>query len=132
MAERDPRRLAPEDRRRVGQAAEAIAVAHLTQQPTWRVLATNVYFRAGELDVVALEGEVLVFVEVRGRWSESGPRAEDSVTRTKQQRLTRAAMLWLQRHPEHRRRRARFDVIALDLRRGRVLAHHRAAFYAQA
>ena len=132
MTERESRRLAPEDRRRVGQAGEAIAVAHLAREPSWRVLETNVYFRAGELDVIALDGDVLVFVEVRGRWSVSGPRAEDSVTRTKQRRLTRAAMLWLQRHPEHRRRRARFDVIALDLRKGCVVAHHRSAFDAEA
>lgn len=120
----------PQWRRARGQEGEDIAYAHLCALEGWAILARNVYFRAGELDLIATDGSVLVFVEVRSRWTRSGPRAEDSVTRTKQRRLTIAAQLWLQRNPMWRRYRARFDVVAVDLRQRRVVAHHRSAFYA--
>lgn len=122
----------PSQRRAMGQQGEAIALRKLVSQPGWEILAQNVFFRAGELDIVALDGDELVFVEVRSRWTQSGPRAEDSIRRTKQRRLTRAALLWLQRNPHWRTRRARFDVMSVDLRVGRVVAHYRAAFEAEA
>lgn len=120
----------PQWRRARGQEGEDIATAHLRALEGWTILARNVYFRAGELDIIATDGSELVFVEVRSRWTQRGPRAEDSVTRTKQRRLTIAAQLWLQRNSMWRRHRARFDVIAVDLRAGRVAAHHRSAFHA--
>lgn len=120
----------PKDRRERGREGEEIALRYLKTLEGWEILAQNVYYRAGELDIVASCGDVLVFVEVRGRWTNRGPRAEDSITRTKQRRLTLAALLWLQANPAWRTHRARFDVMAVDLRYGCVAAHHRAAFEA--
>lgn len=130
MTESRKRALSPNERRHVGQAGEAIAEAHLLQLPGWEILARNVYFRAGELDIVAMDGRTLVFVEVRGRWSQGGLRAEDSVTRLKQRKLSRAACLWLQRHPSFQRVASRFDVVSIDLRTKQIRAHHRNAFEA--
>lgn len=120
----------PKDRRERGREGEAIAARYLDTLDGWEILAQNVYYRAGELDIVATCEGVLVFVEVRGRWTSRGPRAEDSITRTKQRRLTLAALLWLQANPMWRTHRARFDVVAVDLRYGCVAAHHRSAFEA--
>lgn len=134
MDDRKERRLGegtePALRRERGREGEEIAARYVASLQGWQILARNVYFRAGELDLVALDGEQLVFVEVRSRWTQRGPRAEDSITRTKQRKLTIAAQLWLQRNPIWRRYRARFDVIAVDLRASKVAAHHRSAFYA--
>lgn len=121
---------APSQRRARGQEGEDIAAAFVQRLEGWEILARNVYFRAGELDIIATSGDELVFIEVRSRWTTRGPRAEDSITRTKQRRLTIAAQLWLQAHPRWRRHRARFDVIAVDLRTAQVSAHHRSAFSA--
>lgn len=118
----------PKDRRERGREGEAIAAGYLETLTGWSILAQNVYFRAGELDIIAVCDDTLVFVEVRSRWTRRGPRAEDSITRTKQRRLTIAALLWLQANPTWRRHRARFDVVAVDLQCGRVAAHHRSAF----
>lgn len=122
----------PSQRRAVGHEGEAIALRQLVETPGWEILAQNVHYRAGELDIIALDGGVLVFVEVRSRWTQRGPRAEDSIQRTKQRRLTRAALLWLQANPHWRRLRARFDVMSVDLRTRRVVAHYRNAFEAEA
>lgn len=109
-----------------GARGEAIACAML-ERLGMQVVARNVRYRVGELDIIAEDGGVLVFVEVRSRWRRSGPRAEDTVTFGKQRRLSKAAMLFWKRY-RGRCRHARFDVVAVDLASGRVAAHHRAAF----
>lgn len=96
-----------------GQAGEDRAAAHL-QSAGLVLLARNVRFRGGELDLVMLEREVLVFVEVRVRNNTRYGSAAETVTRRKQQRLIVAAQLYLQQHPAHQKRACRFDVISIS------------------
>ena len=98
---------------RLGEAGEAAALAFL-QAAGLRLLARNVRFKLGELDLVMLEDEVLVFVEVRRRGRAGFGDALDSVDARKARKLALAARLYLQRQPAHERREARFDVVALD------------------
>lgn len=109
-----------------GARGETIATAML-ERLGMRVVARNVRYRVGELDIVAEDEGTLVFVEVRSRWRRSGPRAEDTVTFVNQRRLSKAALLFWKVY-RGACRRARFDVVAVDLASGRVAAHHRAAF----
>lgn len=111
-----------------GRLAEDAAAAWLEARG-WRIVARNVWYRVGELDIVADDGEQLVFVEVRSRGRRDVFRAEDSVRYPKQLRLTRAAQLFLGRYGGPRLT-ARFDVLAVDGPTGEVLAHHRSAFEA--
>lgn len=82
----------------------------------WRIVARNARFRGGELDIVALDGGQLVFVEVRRRSNPRFAGAAASVGYRKQQRLLRAARLFLQRHPRWASLPCRFDVIAFEPR----------------
>jgi putative endonuclease len=111
-----------------GDEAERIAENALIRLG-WRVLDRYVYFRVGEIDLVAEDPPHLVFVEVRSAARGHHIRPEDSVTRTKQHKLSRAARLYLARYTGPCLY-ARFDVIAVrrDLRA--VVAHHRNAFEA--
>ena len=118
--------IAPGERRQAGDAGEAIAREWL-RAAGWEILDQNVNFRCGELDIVAREGEQIVFVEVRSRWTARGATGAHSVGRAKQQRLTRAATLYLQRRG-WTRASARFDAISVDLRSCRVVEHFRGAF----
>ena len=61
-----------------GARGEAIAAAML-ERAGMRVVARNVRYRVGELDIIAEDEGTLVFVEVRSRWRRNGPRAEDTV-----------------------------------------------------
>lgn len=91
------------------------------------LVARNVRYRAGELDLVMRHGEVLVFVEVRVRGESRYGEAADSVGWRKRRRLIRAAQLFLQTLPATPR--CRFDVVAIDERDGRRrLQWIRAAF----
>ena len=116
--------------RRRGDGGEAIAAAYVEGQLGWRIVGRNVLYRVGELDIVAEDGDQLVFIEVRSRGGRSGPRAEDTVTYPKQRRLTRAALMFMSGYGG-RCGSGRFDVIAVDLDRGVVRAHYRCAFEAR-
>jgi len=84
-------------KQRAGDAAEDAACAHLVERGC-RVLARNVRYREGELDVVAQEGATLVFVEVRHRSRDTFGGAAASIDRLKRKRLVRAARHYLAQH----------------------------------
>lgn len=77
-----------------------------------KIVARNYHTRFGEIDLVAMEGEVLVFVEVRMRSSARFGGAAASITRAKQARIASAAARFLQRFP--RAPRCRFDVVVVQ------------------
>ncbi len=60
-----------------------------------KVLCTNYRHRRGEIDLIAREGEVLVFVEVKSRSSESWVRPSQAVGRPKQRMLSDTALAYL-------------------------------------
>jgi putative endonuclease len=96
-----------------GGEAEALAARHL-ERAGLRILQRNFRSRVGEIDLVAEEGEALVFVEVRHRRNGEFGGAAASVDGRKQRRIIRCAQLYLQRHAVHASRPCRFDVVALD------------------
>ena len=97
----------------IGQRSERQAERFLVQQGL-RTLARNWHCRHGELDLVMLDGEALVFVEVRMRSPRGFGGGIESVDQRKQLRLTRAAALFLADRPEWQERPCRFDVLAID------------------
>lgn len=98
-----------------GTEAEARAAAYLSAQGL-RVIARNLRCRAGELDLVCLDGDTLVIVEVRQRTRDDYGGALASVTRRKQLKVIRATRFHWQREAGWRDRRLRFDVVALQSR----------------
>ncbi len=103
-------------KQRVGDAAETLASEHLVKNGL-RVIARNVRYPDGELDVIATEGATLVFVEVRLRTHDSHGGALASVDARKRGRLIRAAQHYLNaytRDGQHPTPPCRFDVIAAD------------------
>lgn len=94
-----------------GAAAEDAAESYL-RSLGYRVLERNLTTKLGEIDLLALDGETLCFVEVKARTSgEFGP-AIAAVGRRKQARLARVAALVLARNRSARA--CRFDVLGLD------------------
>lgn len=82
-------------KRKLGQRGEDIAVGHL-QQRGYVIVARNWRCPAGEIDIVAREGETLAFVEVRTRRGERFGTPEESITPGKQARLVTLAETYLQ------------------------------------
>ncbi len=94
-----------------GAAAEEAAVRHL-ESLGYRIVERNLVTRLGEIDVVAMDGETLCFVEVKARATDEFGPAIAAVGRRKRERLTRAAKMFLARNRSHRP--CRFDVLGLD------------------
>jgi putative endonuclease len=89
-----------EQRQRLGRHAEDLVAARLAAAG-WEIVERNARTRHGELDIVALDGGALVFVEVKaGRdGSRFGPeRPVLSVDFRKQQRIRRLATAWMTAH----------------------------------
>lgn len=98
-----------------GQQFEALAANWLSDRSV-RVIARNYRCKSGEIDLVALEGNCLLFIEVRCRGNPRFSSAAASVDRRKQLKLIRAAQFFLQRNPRWTNMPCRFDVIALEPR----------------
>jgi putative endonuclease len=96
-----------------GAAAEELAAQYL-QVRGLKILARNLRCKAGELDLVCLDGGVLAIVEVRQRGSAEFGGALASVTWTKQRKITRAAQFFLRREKEWKSLALRFDVLAIE------------------
>jgi putative endonuclease len=102
-----------QQRKQTGHAAEELALRHLRTSGL-KLVARNYRCRAGEIDLVMLDGVTLVLIEVRYRSSSEYGGAAASVTPYKQKRLILAAKHLLVTRTELRRYAARFDVIAID------------------
>nr|WP_275973329.1 YraN family protein [Pseudomonas marianensis] len=101
------------DRQHRGQEAEDTAKHYLERQGL-RLVQRNWSCRSGELDLVMLDGDTVVFVEVRYRRHAAWGGALESVDRRKQQKLIKTAQLFLQRETRWARHPCRFDVIAIE------------------
>ncbi|WP_346832517.1 YraN family protein [Pseudomonas abietaniphila] len=100
-------------RRTVGQEAEACALRHLQEQGL-QLITRNWSCKRGELDLVMLDGDTVVFVEVRYRRHAGWGGALESVDVRKQEKLTLAAQWFLQSESEWADSPCRFDVVAIN------------------
>ena len=121
-------------RLRTGKAAEDLVAGRLAAAG-WEILERNARTRHGELDIVALDGRALVFVEVKAGREDSGfgpVRPVHAVDRRKQLRLRRLATAWMsERRDLPRYAEIRFDAVGVSFdRHGQVadVEHIRAAF----
>ena len=106
------RPTSPDRRRATGRRGEEIAVEHLASRG-YRIVDLNWRTRFGELDIVARQGDTLVFVEVRTRATGGFGTAGESVGPAKQRQLRRMAEQYLQlRAPSAS---ARIDVVTVRL-----------------
>ena len=99
--------------RSAGASFEQRAGAEL-ERAGLKLLARNYTTRHGELDLVMLDGDTVVFVEVRYRERAGHGDALASITRDKQDKLIRTAQLWLAAHPQYAQCSCRFDAVGYD------------------
>ncbi len=103
-------RREPHSRAR-GATAEARALPWLRSQG-YEILETNFSTRVGEIDVIALDGETLCFIEIKARATTSYGPAVAAVNARKQRKLVRTASMYLVKNPFDGP--CRFDVLGLD------------------
>jgi len=121
-------------RRRTGQIAEDLVAQQLASSG-WEIVERNARTRYGELDIVARDGDTLVFIEVKGGRADTsfGPEKPIlSVDFRKQRRVRRLATAWIsERREQPFYKEIRFDAVGVTLdRHGRAIdvEHVRGAF----
>ncbi|MBI3836394.1 MAG: YraN family protein [Planctomycetia bacterium] len=97
--------------RSLGASGERAAERYLRRR-RYKIVARRERGRLGELDLVAVDGRTIVFVEVKTRRSRRAGHPAEAVGPQKQQRLTRLALAYLKRH-ELLEYSSRFDVLAI-------------------
>ena len=94
-----------------GRKSEAAAVRYLTEIG-YRILARNYQTRQGEIDIIAQDGDTIVFVEVKARRSAYFGSPKAAVTRAKQRKMSLTAQTYL-KAANRSHAKARFDVLAM-------------------
>lgn len=96
----------------IGDRFEKVAANYLKGQGV-TLISKNFTAKYGEIDLIGLERDILVFFEVRARSSTNLGRPEETVTAQKQQRIRRTADKFLQTNTKYRNTLCRFDVISI-------------------
>ena len=97
----------------IAETGESLAAIHLKAQG-YKILAQNYRAVRGEIDLVAQDGDCIVFVEVKTRRSLKFGIPQAAVTQQKQQQISKVALAYLQTHNRFDAP-CRFDVIAIHL-----------------
>ncbi|MEM1080342.1 MAG: YraN family protein [Pseudomonadota bacterium] len=106
-------------KRRTGRQGERAAERHLKKRGL-TLVTRNWHCRHGEIDLIMHDDEYLVFVEVRLRSRSVFGGGLDSVDVFKQQRLTKAAALFLADQPRWQQHPCRFDVVGIERDSGKI------------
>ncbi|MBR5391194.1 MAG: YraN family protein [Clostridia bacterium] len=102
----------------LGKHGEQIAAAAL-EKKGYRIVRRNYHCRYGEIDLIAEQGEMVVFVEVKLRKNDRFSLAREAVGPAKRQKLRSTAACWLAEQEDNRP--ARFDVIEVYTQDGRIV-----------
>ena len=113
----------------IGPLGERLAARFLRKQLGYRILRRNCRSKLGEIDLIARDGNEVVFVEVKTRSSRTWGDPETAVTPAKRRKLCRAAAAFAARN-RLREHPLRFDVVAVLLEDGRdpEFRHYKDAF----
>ena len=97
----------------IAKIGESYAVAHLKARG-YQILAQNYRFGRGEIDLIAQDGDCIVFVEVKARRTLKFGTPQSAVTTQKQRQISKVALGYLKAHNRFDAP-CRFDVIAIHL-----------------
>ena len=114
-----------QNKRKLGQEQEQRASETLEKQG-YRILQKNYRCKIGEIDLIAVDDGILVFVEVKYRKTTVSGYPEEAVTLQKQKQISRVAAWYLTEHGLSMETPCRFDVVAVTPDKTRI---YKNAFY---
>ncbi len=100
--------------RKMGNIGEERAVSFLLKNG-YQIVDRNYYIRGGEIDIVALYGEFIVFVEVKYLPHGNVDILQSELNRKKIKNIIKTSKCYLEKHREYSNRYIRFDVLAIDV-----------------
>ena len=103
--------MAADGKKNTGKWGEEMAAAWLVQEKNFLILGKNLQLSHSEVDILAKDGEILVFVEVKVRKDSQFGYPEEAVGKKKAASLRRAADIYLEKSGFQGM--IRFDVVAI-------------------
>lgn len=100
-----------------GKQGEKIAANYLKKNG-YKIVERNYHCKFGEIDIIALNKDILSFIEIKTRSSREHIPPEFAVTKHKQDKIKRSAALYLGKHGIENRD-CRFDIVAITLEKGK-------------
>lgn len=100
--------------RNLGLWAERQAKTHLSEQGL-SFITQNYTSRYGEIDLIFMIQNELIFVEVKARSSVSYGAVAEMISRAKQKKIVKTAMCFLQEFPQYEHYSCRFDVVCIEI-----------------
>ena len=97
----------------LGQWAEQQAL-NVLQAQGFQLVAANYHCRYGEIDLIVQHAQELVFVEVKARSVTQYAHSFESISLSKQRKIMKSALCFLEAHPEFQNFYSRFDVVCFD------------------
>lgn len=96
----------------LGRQGEKLALKKL-QNNGYQILAKNFHSRFGEIDIIALDGETLVFIEVKTRTGDKYGKAKEAITKAKIAKIKKTASYYLLNRPNYEN--FRIDCVTVDI-----------------
>lgn len=106
-----------DNRQQTGKIGEDLAVDFL-KKSGYKIIERNFRCELGEIDIIAVDKNILAFVEVRTKNSSSFCTPQETVTFSKQKKLQKLSLYYLTKK-QIKNRDCRFDVVAIDLSKGK-------------
>lgn len=101
-----------------GKLAEDFAAEYLSSN-NYKIVERNFYSRFGEIDIIAVKNDTLIFVEVKARWSDKFGAPEEAVTPKKLWKIGKTGEYYSLLHPELPQKLA-IEVVSLQIENGKV------------
>lgn len=95
-----------------GAANEKLALKYLRKKHSYKILDTNYLTKLGEIDIIAFEKDILVFIEVKSKDSDAFGLPREEVTPQKQRKIINSAQLYML-EKKLSDRQCRFDVVEI-------------------
>ena len=101
-----------ENKRKVGKEGEELACDYLRKNH-YKIICTNFYTKFGEIDIIARQGEYLVFCEVKYRADKKSGHPLESVGTLKQKKIVKSSLFYIKRNGLSMDTPIRFDVVSI-------------------
>lgn len=113
----------------IGKKGEALARAFLAEQG-YHILEVNWRYRRAEVDIIAMDGAVLVFVEVKTRTNDTFGKPEEFITARKEQFMADAASAYMEKTGHDWEVRFDFISVLIQSDQHATIEHFKDAFFA--
>lgn len=111
----------------LGKLGESLASDYLKAKG-YNILKTNYFSNYGEIDIIVQIHRIIIFVEIKTR-SSNIDTCLNSVSKRKQKKIIRTALIFIEENPQYEDFQFRFDVIAIAIKNNsRKLLHLKDAF----